>query len=107
VLEAAGLQVEKVSTINDQAGYGRRLYEDSDWDDHFVEKVIMGDTARTYADPVVRRKAHTIFKEEWEKLAINGRVEEVDAVFFAIARKCELSRRYMWYDTDNRKSKQF
>ncbi|KAF2657462.1 S-adenosyl-L-methionine-dependent methyltransferase [Lophiostoma macrostomum CBS 122681] len=87
VLESAGLEVEKVITVENQAGFGRRLHDQAMWEDHFVEKIIMGDTLRTFADPAIRRKAHGVFKEEWDKLAESGRVEEVDTVFLGIARK--------------------
>jgi ubiquinone/menaquinone biosynthesis C-methylase UbiE len=87
MLESAGLEVEKVTTIENQAGYGKRQYDIAQWDDFFVENVIVKDVARTFADNDIRRKAQGVFKEEWEKLAIDGKVEEVDAVFLAIARK--------------------
>ncbi|KAF2750279.1 S-adenosyl-L-methionine-dependent methyltransferase [Sporormia fimetaria CBS 119925] len=87
VLEDVGLEVEKVITLENQSGYGRRCYEDSDWDDHFVEKVVLGDVARIFADPETRRQAQAVFKEEWENMAVNGRVEEVDSVFLGIGRK--------------------
>jgi ubiquinone/menaquinone biosynthesis C-methylase UbiE len=87
VLESAGVQVESVLTIDNQAGYGRRFHGVEEWDDHFVENVIVKDVARTFATNDIRKKAQGIFKEEWEKLAVDGKVEEVDSVFFAIARK--------------------
>tara|TARA_R110002003_G_scaffold48_26_gene4175 strand:- start:9918 stop:10775 length:858 start_codon:yes stop_codon:yes gene_type:complete len=87
MLESAGLEVEKVTTIENQAGYGKRQYDMEQWDDFFVENVIVKDVARAFANNDIRRKAQGVFKEEWEKLAIDGKVEEVDAVFLAIARK--------------------
>ncbi|KAF2463921.1 S-adenosyl-L-methionine-dependent methyltransferase [Lindgomyces ingoldianus] len=87
VLETAGLEVEQVVTIDNQAGYGRRYYEISDADDQFERNIILGDAATTFADPEIRKRAKAVFKEEWEKLAVNGKVEEVDAVFLGIARK--------------------
>jgi ubiquinone/menaquinone biosynthesis C-methylase UbiE len=89
LLESAGLDVAQVVTVDNQAGYGRREYDLEHWEDHFVEKIIMGDTARTFTDREVRTKAHGVFREEFEKLAVNGKVEEVDAVFLGIARKRE------------------
>ena len=89
LLESARLEVEKLITIENQAGFGRRFHDQAAWDDHFVEKVIMGDATRIFADSEIRRKAQAIFKEEWTKFAVDGRVEEVDAVFFGIARKTE------------------
>jgi ubiquinone/menaquinone biosynthesis C-methylase UbiE len=87
LLESAGLEVEKVITVDNQAGYGRRFYEMEQWDDFFVENVIVKDVTRTFANNDIRRKAQGVFKDEWGKLAIDGKVEEVDSVFFAVARK--------------------
>jgi ubiquinone/menaquinone biosynthesis C-methylase UbiE len=87
VLEGAGLEVEKVITIQDQAGYGRRYQDVSEWDDHFTQQILVGDIATVFANPEIRRKAQAVYKDEWEKLAVNEFVEEVDAVFFGIARK--------------------
>lgn len=89
VLEGAGLRVEKIMTIHDQAGYGKRYHEVDEWDDHFTQQVLVGDIVSIFRDPETRRKAQAFYKEEWEKLAVNGFVEEVDAVFFAVARKRE------------------
>jgi hypothetical protein len=59
------------------------------WDDFFVENVIVKDVARTFANNDIRRKAQGIYKEEWEKLAIDGKIEEIDSVFLGIARRRE------------------
>ncbi|KAF1915598.1 S-adenosyl-L-methionine-dependent methyltransferase [Ampelomyces quisqualis] len=95
VLESAGLEVEKVETIHNQAGYGKRYYDVERWDDFFVENVIVKDVANTFANNEIRRKAQAVYKEEWEKLAIDGKVEEVDAVFLGIARKSADGSRYV------------
>ncbi|KAF2031344.1 S-adenosyl-L-methionine-dependent methyltransferase [Setomelanomma holmii] len=87
MIESAGLEVETVVTVENQAGYGRRQYDVDQWDDFFVENVIVKDVARTFANNDIRRKAQGLYKEEWEKLAIDGKVEEVDAVFLGVARK--------------------
>ena len=89
VLECAGLEVDKVVTVEKQAGYGRRLYDADQWDDFFVENVIVKDVARIFASNGIRKKAQAVYKEEWEKLAIDGKVEEIDAVFLGIARRRE------------------
>ncbi|KAF1933701.1 S-adenosyl-L-methionine-dependent methyltransferase [Didymella exigua CBS 183.55] len=95
VLESAGLECEKVVTVENQAGYGRRSYDMEQWDDFFVENVIMKDVARTFASNDIRRKAQGVYKEEWEKLAIDGKVEEVDSVFLGVARKPVDGLRYV------------
>jgi|SRR5690242_7963168 len=87
MLESAGLEVEKVVTMDNQAGYGKRNYDMEQWDDFFVENVIVKDVTRTFANNEIRRKAQGFYKEEWEKLAIDGKVEEVDSVFLGVARK--------------------
>lgn len=87
LLESAGLEVDTVTTIENQTGYGRRYHDLDAWDDLFVENVIVKDVTRTFANHEVRREAQRIYKEEWEKLVVGGKVEEVDAVFLGIARK--------------------
>lgn len=89
MLKSAGLEVESVATVHNQAGYGKRYYDLEQWDDFFVENVIVKDVAKTFASNDIRRKAQDVYKEEWEKLAVDGKVEEVDAVFLAVARKRE------------------
>lgn len=89
VLESAGLKCESVVTIEKQAGYGKRQYEVEQWDDFFVENVIVKDVTRTFANNDIRRQAQGIYKEEWERLAVSGKVEEIDSVFLAVARKRE------------------
>lgn len=89
MLESAGLDVTAVITIDNQAGYGRRSYDLEQWDDFFVENVIVKDVTRMFANNDIRRKAQALYKEEWEKLAIDGKVEEVDSVFLGTARKRE------------------
>jgi ubiquinone/menaquinone biosynthesis C-methylase UbiE len=87
MLESAGLEVTTVITVDNQAGYGRRSYDLEQWDDFFVENVIVKDVTRTFANNDIRRKAQALYKEEWEKLAIDGKVEEVDSVFLGVARR--------------------
>ncbi|KAL6706729.1 hypothetical protein ACN47E_005271 [Coniothyrium glycines] len=94
LLEASGLDVQETVTIDNQAGYGRRLHDFDKWDDFFVENVIVKDVARTFASNAIRRKAQALYKEEWQKLAIDGKVEEVDSVFLGIAKKPTDGARY-------------
>jgi ubiquinone/menaquinone biosynthesis C-methylase UbiE len=103
MLESAGLQVESVVTVHNQAGYGKRDYDIDQWDDFFVENVIVKDVARTFASNDIRVKAQGVYKEEWGKLAVDGKVEEIDAVFLGIARrrKCTGSKQVGSTTTDN------
>ncbi|CAN9363611.1 unnamed protein product [Alternaria alternata] len=95
MLESAGLEIDQVLTVESQAGYGRRFYDMEQWDDFFVENVIVKDIARTFANNDIRRKAQGIYKEEWEKLAIDGKIEEIDSVFLGIARRPADGSRYV------------
>ncbi|KAF2176804.1 S-adenosyl-L-methionine-dependent methyltransferase [Zopfia rhizophila CBS 207.26] len=70
-LEAAGLEAQQVFTVEDQARYKKRSYDAPQTNELFEKNAI----------------AKLIFREEWEKLAVDGKVEEVDAVFLGIARK--------------------
>ena len=49
----------------------------------------MKDVTKIFASNDIRRKAQALYKEEWEKLAIDGKIEEVDSVFLGVARKRE------------------
>lgn len=89
VLESAGLEADKIVTVENQSGYGKRQYELEQWDDFFVENVIVKDVAKTFASNEIRKKAQGIYKEEWERLAVNGKVEEIDSVFLGVAHKCK------------------
>ncbi|KAF2012738.1 S-adenosyl-L-methionine-dependent methyltransferase [Aaosphaeria arxii CBS 175.79] len=86
-LEDAGLEVQKVVTIDDQAGYRRRYYNARDVDKVFDDNIVKGVAASLFADDARSERARAIFKEEWDQLVVDGKVEEVDAVFLGIARK--------------------
>lgn len=79
--------MEQVTTVNNQAGYGRRFLDVKQWHDSFVQDVLVNDIAKRFPDSDVREQAERIYGEEWEKLAIDGKVEEVDAVFVGVGRK--------------------
>lgn len=87
VIVAAGLEPVQVVTIENQAGFGKREYDISDGTMLFVSNVITGMAQTIFADYELRRKAKDVFEEEWAKLAVNGKVEEIDSVFLAIARE--------------------
>ena len=55
------------------------MHDVESWDDHFVENVIVKDVTRTFATNEIRRKAQAIYKEEWERLAVEGKVKFASA----------------------------
>lgn len=87
VLESAGLEVVRLTTVNNQAGYGRRTYKLTEADALFRKHFLVGESARALQDRNILKKAKGIFREEWDRLAVNGKVEEIDAVFLAVGRK--------------------
>lgn len=86
VLEFAGLNVEKVDTIEDQRGQSTRYHLVSDADDVFEKSIGEGNAAVVFADESLRNEAKVLFRQEWAKLAVDGKVQEVDAVFISTLR---------------------
>ncbi|OCL03753.1 S-adenosyl-L-methionine-dependent methyltransferase [Glonium stellatum] len=87
ILEGGGLAVQKIIRIDNQAGYGKRLFDVSEADDVF-EKNINGEATKDLgASATVKDKAKEIFRDEWSKAAVDGKVGEVDTVFLGIAQK--------------------
>lgn len=87
VLESANLRVRRLATVDNQRGEGTRFHQASDAEEIFEKAVTKGDAPTTFKDESTRGQAKAIFKEEWMKLAVGGKVEEVDAVFLGIAQK--------------------
>lgn len=90
LLENKGMVVEKQEFM-EQAGYHKRYYsvDDAEAEDKFVSQ-LMTESGRDFRIPRERReKALELFKEQWRKAAeeSNGKVEEVDGVWVAVARK--------------------
>jgi hypothetical protein len=86
LLEGEGLIVLDIVWVDNQRGHGKRYYEADD----VFDKNIDEEAARHLRASIkVQYKANEIFREEWSKAAVGGKVEEVDTVFLGIARKDE------------------
>ncbi|KAF2004543.1 S-adenosyl-L-methionine-dependent methyltransferase [Amniculicola lignicola CBS 123094] len=70
-----------------ESGEGRRWYDVSEASDLFAKTLANGNAAKTFADNELRTQADLVFCGEFEKLAVDRKVEEVDVVFLGIARK--------------------
>lgn len=89
LLEGEGLIVQDIVRVSNQRGYGKRYYDVSEADDVF-EKNIDGEATRHLGASIkVQYKANKIFREEWSKAAVDGKVEEFDTIFLGIARNGE------------------
>ncbi|OCK98079.1 uncharacterized protein K441DRAFT_342939 [Cenococcum geophilum 1.58] len=89
LLEGEGLIVLDIVRADNQRGYGKRYYDVSEADDVFDKNIDEEAARRLRASIKVQYKAKEIFREEWSKAAVDGKVEEVDTVFLGIARKDE------------------
>jgi SAM-dependent methyltransferase len=89
LLEGEGLIVLDIVQIDNQRGYGKRYYDVNEEDDVFDKNIDEEAARHLRASIKVQYKANEIFREEWSKAAVDGKVEEVDTVFLGIARKDE------------------
>lgn len=86
ILEKVGLLVEREEFI-EQTGLGKQYFDNDEAEDRFVSQ-LMNETGRPFRKPAeVREKALAAFVQEWKSASVNGKVEDVDGVFLAVARK--------------------
>lgn len=87
LLEKEGLAVETYEFIQQQ-GYNKRYYE-IDQAEQIFDEIMEGVVTWPFKEKGLEtvEKARQIFKELWAEAATDGKVEDVDGVFFAIARK--------------------
>jgi ubiquinone/menaquinone biosynthesis C-methylase UbiE len=86
ILESARFVVEKCELLEKVAGVRSTYYGIEDADAQF--EYITG-TALTlgFATEDIKENSRSIFREEWEKAAVDGKIEVVDALYVYIARK--------------------
>ncbi|KAK2615414.1 hypothetical protein N8I77_002170 [Diaporthe amygdali] len=85
VLEGQGMAVEKAVELERQSGKGSVFYGVDEADDQF-EYFMNGSLAQNVASESFKANAKPLFREEWERIAVNGKVESVDASYVYIAR---------------------
>lgn len=88
LLEGEDLIVLDIVRVDNQRGYGKRYYDVSEADDVFDKNIDEEAARHLRASIKVQCKAKEIFREEWSKAAVDGKVEEVDTVL-GISRKDE------------------
>lgn len=88
VLEAHGMKVESVTLLEGVSGKGTQLHGVEDADRLFDTLVNSSLTVNSVSDDF-KLKAKPLFRREWEKLAVDGKVEELDSLYLYVARKVE------------------
>lgn len=86
VLEGAGYAVERVELLENITGHGNSYHDVDDADEQFNWIVARTFTPQS-ADQSWRDAILPVFREEWAKAAVDGKVENVDGLYVYIARK--------------------
>ncbi|KAF4995590.1 hypothetical protein FGRMN_5043 [Fusarium graminum] len=86
ILEHQGFEVEKAESLEKVVGLGSTFLGLDQADGQF-DFVVNGPLTASIVTEELRTKGREYFKEEWEKAAVNGKVEVSDTVYVYIARK--------------------
>ncbi|KAM0341379.1 hypothetical protein ACHAPU_010022 [Fusarium lateritium] len=86
ILEHQGFEVEKVEILQKVVGLGSRFLDLDQADEQF-DFVVKGPLTASIVTEGMRTSGREYFKEEWEKAAVDGKVEVSDIVYVYIARK--------------------
>ncbi|KAJ0163342.1 hypothetical protein CTA2_3141 [Colletotrichum tanaceti] len=86
VLEGAGYVVERVQLMDKLSGQGDTTYGMDQVDEQF-DCITGTPLTVNLATEEFKRKTRDLFREEWEKAAVDGKVVNVDAVYVYVARR--------------------
>ncbi|KAK6216715.1 methyltransferase [Colletotrichum tabaci] len=86
VLEGAGYAVERVQLMDKLSGQGDTTYDMDQVDEQF-DWITGTSLTVNLATEEFKRKTRDLFREEWEKAAVDGKVVNVDAVYVYVARR--------------------
>lgn len=86
ILESEGFSVERVASLEKVVGEGT-YYLGLDEADQQFDYVVNGPLAPLMITDELKEKGRPYFKEEWEKVAVDGKVEYSDILYVYIARK--------------------
>ncbi|KAJ3954241.1 hypothetical protein N0V92_009262 [Colletotrichum tropicale] len=85
ILEKAGYTVEKIELMDKLTGQGSTFYGRDQIDEQF-DGIISTPLTINMATDEFKNKARALFREEWEKDAVDGKIENVDALYVYVAR---------------------
>lgn len=86
ILEAQGLQVENITRLESISGKGTQYHRVEDADHHF-DSIVNSSLTQLSASNDFKVKAKPLFREAWKMAAVDGRVEDSDALYLYVARK--------------------
>lgn len=86
VLEGQGLVVEKAVALDRQSGKGSVFYGVEEADAQF-DYVVNSPLTENSVSESFKTEAKPLFREEWAKVAVDGKVESVDVSYAYVARK--------------------
>ncbi|CAN8106002.1 unnamed protein product [Discula destructiva] len=86
VLETQGMQVENVTLLESISGRGRRLLGVEEAESQF-EFVVNSSLTQLAASEDFKVKAKPLFYKAWADAAVNGKVEDSDALYLYVARR--------------------
>ncbi|KAF0315474.1 protein-l-isoaspartate(d-aspartate) o-methyltransferase [Colletotrichum asianum] len=85
ILEKAGYTVEKIELMDKLTGQDSTFYGMDQIDEQF-DGIISTPLTINMATDEFKNKARALFREEWEKDAVDGKIENVDALYVYVAR---------------------
>lgn len=88
ILETQGMRVEKSLLMENVAGYGTKLIGVEEAGTRY-EAIVNSSLTENIATDDFNAKAKPLFLKEWERVAVDGKVEDVDCLYLYVARKPE------------------
>ncbi|KAF6819527.1 protein-l-isoaspartate(d-aspartate) o-methyltransferase [Colletotrichum sojae] len=86
ILERAGYAVEKIELMDNISGQGTTYYGMDQIDEQF-DWITGTPLTINMATEAFKEKTRALFHEEWKKDAVDGKLENVDAVYLYVARR--------------------
>ncbi|KAJ4396661.1 hypothetical protein N0V93_000882 [Gnomoniopsis smithogilvyi] len=88
ILEAQGLHIESIDLLENISGSGRQFHSIQGADSHY-DSIVNSSLTRLSASEEFKSIAKPLFREAWKNAAVNGKVEDSDALYLYVARKPE------------------
>lgn len=90
ILEAQGLRVESFALLEGISGRGRHYYGVEDAESQF-EFIVSSSLTQLMASEDFKAKARPLFLKAWADAAVDGKVEDSDALYLYVARRPEVA----------------
>lgn len=88
MLEAQGLRVENIILIENTSGKGKRFLGIEEVDDQY-DFIVNSSLTQLSASDDFKIKAKPLFREAWERAAVDGKLEDSDGSYLYVARRPE------------------